>query len=66
MEYYAIRFDTDDDEMKKFEGIIEGLAGGDDDIYDWFDKQIDKNKKEIKEKEAEMEDDLSFSPDTMG
>ena len=21
------------------EGIIEGLAGGDDDIYDWFDKQ---------------------------
>ena len=52
--------------MKKFEGIIEGLAGGDDDIYDWFDKQIDKNKKEIKEKEAEMEDDLSFSPDTMG
>ena len=66
VEYYAIRFDTDDDEMKKFEGIIEGLAGGDDDIYDWFDKQIEQNKKEVKEKEAEMEDDLSFSPDTMG
>ena len=66
VEYYAIRFDSDDEEMKKFEGIIGGMTGGDDDIYDWFDKQIDKNKKEIQEKEAEMEDDLSFSPDTMG
>ena len=33
-----------------FEGIVEGLTGGDDDIYDWFDKQVAENQKEIKEK----------------
>ena len=66
VEYYAVRFDTDEEEKNKFEGIVEGLTGGDDDIYDWFDKQVEKNQEEIKEKTDEMEDDLSFSPDTMG
>ena len=65
VEYYAIKFDTDEQEKNKFEGIIEGLTGGDDNIYDWFDDMIAKNQKEVKEKTDEMEDDLSFSPDTM-
>ena len=66
VEFYAVRYDTDEDEKNKMEGIIEGLTGGDDDIYSWFDRKIKENQEENKEKQSEMEDDVSFSPDTMG
>jgi hypothetical protein len=62
-EYYAHVFSNSDKEREKFEGTLKGFS---DDIFDWFDQQIEKNQKELKSKADELEEDVSFTPDVMG
>ena len=66
IEYYALILERDQNERAKFESM---LAGQSPDIVDWFDDMIEKNKEDldkIKKRMEEAEDEVSFSPDSLG
>ena len=63
IEYMAGLFSKNPEKVKEFEMK---LTGKDTDIYDWFDKKIEENQKEMSEKLEEMEDTVSFSPESLG
>lgn len=51
---------------KKLEEFEAKLLGSDDNIYDWFDKKIAENQKEIASKIESMEESVKFVPETIG
>lgn len=64
IEYFGHLFSKDEVTRKEFEAEINaGTEVYGDDIYDWLDKKIAENQKEMKKKLDEMPDRVSFSPD---
>jgi len=51
---------------KKLEEFESKLLGSDDNIYDWFDKKIAENQKEMASKIESMEESVKFVPETIG
>lgn len=60
MEWYAHRFDKDEEYLKEFERKLDREYSDDD--LEWFNKQIKQNQKEIKEKTKDFE----FTPIGLG
>lgn len=64
VEYYTHLFTNDKDAKKLFEDSIDAY---DKDTYDWLDKMVEKNQKEMDEQAENMEDKVSFNPsDVLG
>lgn len=63
VEYFANLFMKSKEERERFEGQFKGE---DPDLYDWFDRKIAENKKELEAKAADLEDSVSFKPDSLG
>lgn len=63
VEYMANLFMKNPEKLKQFEAK---LLGADEDIYDWFDKKIAENQKEMSDKIESMEESVKFVPDTIG
>ena len=63
-EYYMHLYSTDKDARKGFEDSIDAY---DKETYDWLDKMVENNQKEMKAKSDDMEDNVSFAPsDVLG
>lgn len=62
-EYYAHLYATSKDAREKFEHALQGM---DEDIYDWLDKMIAENQKELENKSDELEEGFDFAPDSLG
>jgi len=63
VEYYASVFSKDKEQRGRFEAQLQGEYT---DIYDWFDKKIEENRKEMEATLGGTEDKLSFSPEQLG
>ena len=62
-EYYAHLFVTSKEERQK---LLSALQGHNEEIFDWLDKMIADNQKDVKEKAEELDDGFDFSPDQLG
>lgn len=64
VEYYTHLFTNEKDAKEAFENSIDAY---DKTTYDWLDKMVAENQKEMAEKADAMEDKVSFSPnDVLG
>lgn len=63
VEYYANMYSKSKAERDRFESL---LLGDNPDLHEWFDKKIKQNKEEMEAKAAKLEDQVRFSPDTLG
>ena len=66
IEYYALIYERDKEERARVEMAF---AGKSTDIVDWFDDMIEKNQEKVKEFKKELEeaeDEISFSPESLG
>lgn len=63
IEFLANEFVKDSKKLQEFEAK---LLGQDDDIYDWFDKKISENQKEMAKELDKMEETVKFVPETIG
>jgi hypothetical protein len=63
IEYMAGMFMKNPEKLKEFETK---LTGQDSDVYDWLDRKIEENKKEMAEQLDKMEENVSFSPESLG
>ena len=62
VEYFALIFETNEEEREKFKANARGVE---DDVLDWFDEEEVKDNKKRKESLKEVED-FTFSPEKMG
>jgi len=68
VEYFANLFSRSKEKVTEFELGLDGTAASSsvDDFNTWAEKQIAKNQVELEEKAKNLEDHISFSPETMG
>ena len=65
-EYFAWIYRESEDMKKSFEKDT-GITSGDiEEMHDWFDRMIDKNKVELEQKAEELEDINFDAADVMG
>jgi len=65
VEYYAYQFSINEEFLGDFESQIGKENFVSDDLLDWFDEQIEENKKELEAKAAKLDDDFSVSPNEL-
>jgi hypothetical protein len=64
-EYYAYIYSKDGEPKDKFEAAL--LSDGyNEDIYAWLDKMVENNQKEMKERAEKLENEVEFTPDSLG
>lgn len=67
VEYFSLLFFKDEVARKEFEVAIDaGASVYGQDIYDWLDRKVAENQKEMNAQLDEMEDHISFKPDVLG
>lgn len=63
VEYYATKYALDKDAKEAFQRQLNGEKIEEDDMFDWMDSEIEKNKKELTEKFGNKKtENISFKP----
>lgn len=62
-EYYAHMYASSKEAKDSFEAVLRGAR---DDIYDWLDKMVSDNQKEMGKKSEEMGEGFDFKPESIG
>lgn len=63
-EYFSYQFVEDEDARIEFEKVSDIIVESG--IYDWLDEMVEKNQAETARVLEEMEENVSFTPDTIG
>lgn len=62
IEYFSYLFLENEEFKREFEIKIEAYSSDQEDIYDWLDEQVEKNKEDLDSMQSEMADKVSFTP----
>jgi hypothetical protein len=68
IEYYAHQYQVNEEEKDRFIAELYKVTGDEhlEPVYEWLDRMVDENQKEMEQKVKHEEESISFTPDSIG